>query len=258
MIDIHSHILYDCDDGSKSFDESIDMIKCAQKNGVTDIFLTPHYMEDGYKSDKSIIYKKMDLLKKKIEEQGIDLKLYSGEEIFIFPTLAEEIDDKIISLNSTKYVLVELPLIEEINYIEDVIYNLLSKGCVPIIAHPERYLIAEKNFMFIAELINRGALMQINVNSLLGRYGKNAEKIAKKMLKQNMVHFVASDAHSINGYNMLSESLKCLRKLVDEKVFNEITYINQQKVINNEDIIIEKIDFKSKRNFFLNIFKKEG
>lgn len=257
MIDIHSHALYDCDDGSKSIKQTIEMIKSARKAGITAIFFTPHYMEDGYKNNIDSIFEKTNFIKEKLKENDIDIELYSGEEIFIYPKMDEEIDEKTVSLNNTKYVLIELPLLEEVYYTEDIIYKLLSKGKVPIIAHPERYLASEKDFSFIENLINRGALIQININSLTGCYGKSAKKLAKKMLKQNMVHFVASDAHSVNGYNKVSESLKVLKKLVDEELFNQITHINQQKVMKNEEIEIEKYKLKKKSSFLSRIFKRE-
>ena len=259
MIDIHSYALYDCDDGSENIEKSLEMIKKAKESGITGIFFTPHYMEDGYKNDKTSIYEKTDIIREELKKQQIDIELYNGEEVFIFPKLDEEIDDKIISLNNTRYVLIEFPLVEEVNYIEDVIYKLLSKGKVPIIAHPERYYVTEKSLLFVEELINKGALIQINVNSLTGCYGKVAEKLAKKLLEKNMVHFVASDAHSVNGYRKVEESLKVLSKLVDEEKYKEITYLNQQKIIQDEEIVAEEIVTEIKNKFFfINLFKEGG
>lgn len=255
MIDIHSHALYECDDGSKNIEQSINMIKAASEAGITGMFLTPHYMDDGYKNDKSSICEKIEIIKQKLIEQKIDVKLYKGEEVFIYPNLDDEIDEKCICLNDSRYILIELPLVESVNYLEDVIYRVLSKEKVPIIAHPERYLATEKDFSFVQSLIDKGALIQVNANSLVGHYGKSAKNIAIKLLKNNMVHFVASDAHSENGYKILPESLSCIKKLVGEEKFNEITLLNQQKVVQNEEIIIEKVNTKH-RCKFLRFFMK--
>lgn len=196
MIDIHSHILYGCDDGAKNIEQSIEMIKVAQSVGVTDIFCTPHYMEDGYKIDKEMFFQRLDMLKRKLKEENIDVNLYPGNEVFVFQNILQSLEAKISYLNGSRYVLMELPLIENVNYLDDVLYELLSSGKVPIIAHPERYLKVQSDFSFAQKLIEKGALLQINVNSLVGRYGKEAKKVAIKLLKNNMVHFVASDAHS--------------------------------------------------------------
>ena len=101
MIDIHNHIVYDCDDGSESIEQSIGMIKAAQEAGITDICFTPHYMEDGYKSTKDSLFKKLDALKKAISDEKISVNLYLGEEIFIFPSLPEHLDD-VLCLNNSK------------------------------------------------------------------------------------------------------------------------------------------------------------
>lgn len=259
MIDIHSHALYECDDGSTSIEQSLEMIRTANDIGVTDIFFTPHYMEDGYKNDREVVYQKIDTLKQKLATENINVNLHCGEEVFIFPHVDEEVDEKIICLNNSRYVLIELPLIENVNYLADVVYNLLSKGKVPIIAHPERYFIVEKDISFVENLIDKGALIQINANSLVGRYGKEAEKLAIKLLKRNMVHFVASDAHSVHGYKLLSESMERLKELVSEDKFNEITRENQKKIILDQEI--DSKDYIKAQNtkfFWLPFLNRKG
>ena len=248
MIDVHSHALYDCDDGSKDLNQTIEMLRCAKKCGFTAIFFTPHYMEDGYKNDKNDIHQKIDIVRESIKKEKIDIKLYKGEEVFIYPKLDEDFD-KVIFLNDSKYILIELPMIEKVGYLDDMIYKILSNGKVPIIAHPERYLATRKDISFVEELINKGALIQMNINSIVGHYGEDAKKIAKQMLKRNMVHFVASDAHSFKGYEKTLDSLKALKKIVSEEKFYEITCGNQLKVIRNEDIVVEKVIPKHKCGF---------
>lgn len=250
MIDIHSHILYGCDDGAKSIEQSIEMIKTAQIVGITDIFCTPHYMEDGYKIDKDMFSQKLDILRRKLQEENIDVNLYSGNEVFVFPNIVQSFDSKINSLNGSRYVLMELPLIENVNYLDDVLYELLSSGKVPIIAHPERYLKVQKDFSAVKKLIDNGALLQINANSLVGRYGKDAEKVAVKLCKSNMVHFVASDAHSVGGYKLLNKSLECLKKFVSEDKFRKITYENQRRVALDQDIDVTEYVEQKKHCFF--------
>ena len=87
MIDIHNHIIYDCDDGSKSIEQSIRMIKAASEVGITSIICTPHYMEDGYRSSRQELEEKIKVLKNEVKKEDIDVDLYLGEEIFIFPNL---------------------------------------------------------------------------------------------------------------------------------------------------------------------------
>lgn len=260
MIDIHNHIVFDVDDGSKSIEQSIRMIKAASEAGITEICMTPHYMEDGYKTEKSILKQKLDMLQKAVLEESIPVKLYLGEEVFIFPDMPENID-KLVSLNDSKYILMEFPLVEEVSYIDDVIYKLLSYGKVPIIAHPERYLASEKNFGFIENLLKKGALLQVNINSLVGHYGKEAKKIATKLLKNNMVQFIGSDAHSSASYYTIKESLSILKKLVSEEQFLKLTETNPKMVLNDEEveynaIQIESVSYK-KASWFSSLLRKK-
>ena len=91
MIDLHSHTIFNVDDGAKTLEESIDMIKSAQKAGFNKICFTPHYMEDGYKTQKDVLLQKIDILNLECKKQGIDMELYLGEEVFIFPDLANNL-----------------------------------------------------------------------------------------------------------------------------------------------------------------------
>lgn len=257
MVDIHNHIIYDCDDGSESVEQSVRMLKAASEAGITDICFTPHYMEDGYKSSRSDLERKVDILKKEISNEGINMNLFLGEEIFIFPSLPEHLND-VICLNDSKYILFELPLIEDASFADDVIYKLFSYGKVPILAHPERYMITHRNFEYIERLVEKGVLMQINLNSLIGHYGKEAKNIAIKLLKEDMVQFVASDAHSSAGYASYGDSIRVLKKLVSEDKFKEITEDNQRKVLLNQDIDVERRFYEKKECFLTRLFNKKA
>lgn len=235
MIDIHNHIIFDVDDGSESLEQSIRMIKAAKEAGVTEICFSPHYMEDGYQTERKVLEEKALEIQKTLVSEKIEIPIHLGEEIFIFPNLPQNLD-KVICLNDSRYLLMEFPLIEEISYIEEVIYRLFSLGKVPIIAHPERYMATAKDFSFIQNIASKGALLQVNANSLVGHYGKPARELAIKLLKENMVHFVGSDAHSSAGYYKLAESLEILKRLVNEEKYLEITEKNPAKVLADEEI----------------------
>ena len=241
MLDIHNHVIYAVDDGSQSLEQSVRMLKAAKEAGITEICFTPHYMEDGYKTEREVLIQKVNRIREVLINEGFDMKLYLGEEIFIFPTLAKNIE-KIICINDSRYLLMEFPLVEEINYMDEVIYQLMALGKVPIIAHPERYLASSKDLSFIENILSKGALLQININSLIGHYGKDAKRIATQLLKKNMVQFVASDAHSTAGYHAINESKKVLKKLVGEEKFIELTETNPRKALNDEEIEVNLAD----------------
>lgn len=257
MIDIHNHIIFDVDDGSKSLDQSIEMIKAAKESGFDEICFTPHYMEDGYRTERAVLEKKVEIIKKAVKREKIDIKIHLGEEIFIFPTLPANLD-KVISLNDSKYLLIEFPLVEKINYIDDVLYELMTLDKIPIIAHPERYLETEKNYSMIEELAQRGVLFQSNINSIVGHYGSAAKKLVIKLLKDNLIQFIGSDAHSVAGYKKASESLKALKKLVGEEKLKEMTEINPKLVLENKEIEIDHVTSTKKHGnqFFSSFWKR--
>lgn len=261
MIDIHNHIIYDVDDGSQSIEQSLKMLKTAKDVGYNEICFTPHYMEDGYKTDKEVLIFKVDKIKELLDKEKLDIRLYLGEEVFIFPDLAQNFD-KIVSMNDSKYILMEFPLVEEISYIDDVIYKILAYGKVPIIAHPERYMASSKDFSFVQNLLKKGALLQMNFNSLIGHYGKEAKDLAIKLLKNDMVQFIGTDAHSSAGYHSILQSMEVLRKLVSDEKIKELTEINPKKVLLNEEINIDlqkifDVETSKKKSWLLSVFNRK-
>ena len=240
MIDIHTHILPGIDDGSRSMDESIEIIKKAYNNGVTDIIVTPHYIT-GSKYIASNTTKKelLSSLKKEIKKRKIDVKLYLGNEVFIESNMLELKDkDEITTLNNGKYLLFELPLNYEFNGIEDLIFNLRCKKIIPIIAHPERYSFLKKNPKLIEDLIDAGALFQSNIGSFLGTYGREAKDTVMLFLKHNMITFISSDVHRRNNnfYKKLNELKEILKKYIDEEEINNLLGENARKILNKEII----------------------
>ena len=253
MIDIHCHIVYGVDDGSKNIEQSIRMIKQAISTGFTKICLTPHYMEDGYRSSRSVLEEKLKNIKEELKKEKIDIDLMLGEEIFIFPNLAKKLDD-VVTLNDSKYILIEFPLIEDIQYIDEVIYELQTRGKTVILAHPERYYKAFKDFSFIENLVDKGVLLQVNINSIVGHYGKDAQKLAYKLLREDLVTFLASDSHSSAGYLKAKESLEVIKKLIGEEKLIKLTETNPSIVINNKDFAEEDLVKVRKSKKIENVF----
>lgn len=141
MIDIHSHILNDIDDGSKDIEMSISMLKKAELSGTTDIIATPHFMRGRFEVDYNEVLNRVEKLKKISRENNIDINIYAGQEVYYSRKILEYYNDKMIgTINNTRYMLIELPMLEfDINEIINNIYELQLRGIIPIIAHPERY-----------------------------------------------------------------------------------------------------------------------
>ena len=242
MIDFHSHILPNIDDGSKSVGETFHLIEEAKQAGFNEIISTSHYMEDFYEIENEERNIWINSINEKLNEREIDVKLYIGNEIYITENIIKLLEDeKASTINNTNYVLFELPLNSKPLNLYSFIYRLTSNNLVPIISHPERYSFLQKKPEAIEILIKNGVLMQCNFGSLIGTYGKKAEIITKKMLENNMVHFLGSDVHKQNTiYKKIPDIIKKIENLIGKEKLVEITEINPALVLKNKRISIPK------------------
>lgn len=232
MIDFHSHILPQIDDGSKSFEETIRMLEEARDVGFQKIVSTSHYMEKYYEFDEE---QRFQLLKQ-INFQ--DIELYLGSEIYVTNEIVQLLKEKKAStINNSRYVLYELPMHSKNMNDKEIIYRLVENGYVPIIAHPERYSYVQEDTEYVDELAEMGALFQSNYGSIIGMYGERAKKTVKKLLKQNLIHFLGSDVHRAEQiYPKIPKIMKKLSKIVSQEKLEELTTLNAQKVLNDEEI----------------------
>ena len=234
MIDIHNHLLYGIDDGSKSVEDSVNIIREMSKIGYTDIILTPHYISHSkYNSprDKNLIL--LENLRNALGENGIDINLYLGNEIYINHHIGDLLDNgKISSLNGSKYLLIELPMNGEYDYL-DVFEDLIYDGYKVILAHPERYHAFQKDFDKIYDLEEIGVYFQCNIESILGSYGKGAIKMVKRMYKEKKVSFLATDIHhKKRDYGKFDKAKKKIRKYLSSSEMEELLVENPSKIIN--------------------------
>lgn len=245
MVDLHSHILPNIDDGSKSKRESLAILKKAYENGMTDIILTPHYiLGSTYNSAKKKNEELLNDLKETLRKENIPLNLYLGNEIYIDDSLVKKLKEGVFSsLNDTKYVLFELPMNNEYKALKQILFDLQSNGYIPVIAHPERYYFLKENPKRIEELIEAGALFQSNLGSLFSRYGKEAKKTLELFLKHHMITFLSSDIHHETDtfYEDIPRLKKILRNIISEEYMEELLTTNGKKLLQNERIEPEEI-----------------
>ncbi len=234
MIDVHNHLLFGIDDGSRSIEESVSIIRKLSKIGITDIILTPHYIKDSsYVSPKSNNIKLMKQLKEALEYNNINVNLYLGNEIYIDKDIEKLLYQRqMSSLNNTNFLLVELPMSGQWDGYQDVFMDLLNIECQVVLAHPERYNSFQEDFNKIYELRDMGVIFQCNVGSLIGQYGKSAKKVVKRMLKEDLIYMFGTDIHhEKDDYNFLEEAKKVMRKYVSEKKINDLLINNAKEII---------------------------
>lgn len=195
-VDIHSHLIPGIDDGSPDMKTSISFLENMLELGYEKVITTPHIMMDFYPNTNKGILEGLAALKMELKKRNIKIKVEAAAEYFLdshFEQLL--IDNDILSIGPKKYVLVEMSFISPSPNFENYIFNLLTKGYTPILAHPERYNYWHGNnkiFPYIREL---GCLMQINITSLLGYYGKPIKNLAYSLIKAGYIDFLGTDMH---------------------------------------------------------------
>ncbi len=216
-VDLHLHLLPQVDDGAQSVDDALAMAKVLVNVGVGVAAPSPHNREEYASLDRALCEERLALMKAKLAEQGLSLALHpNAENYFLNPEFVGEATGPLgrkIGGAQGKYVLVEAPYAAPVPSLLDTVFRLKLKGVTPLIAHPERCFEFERRGR-AAEVVRAGALLQMDIGALIGRYGKPAQKLARQFLDEGLYAVVASDAHSPVGLDKwLPESLKALEKV---------------------------------------------
>lgn len=225
MIDIHCHLLPNIDDGSQSWEESLEMARLASQDGIRVAIATPHWIQ-GTKWQPSAdeIKTKVRELNQRIRESEINLTVLAGMEIGISENLCSLVSSgKILTLGESPCLLIEIPYVSLPYGIEDIIFSLNLIKTLPILAHPERNKEIQRNPKRVLELVNAGAYVQVTAGSLYGYFGEHARRCALELAKLGMIHAVATDAHSVEERPpFLSKSLEVLEEVIGKEKTEEL------------------------------------
>ena len=211
-IDIHSHVLPHMDDGARSTRMSLEMLRQAESEGITDIIVTPHYRRGYFKGNRSQVEEELAELREFMKAEGIRVNLYPGNEIYYHSELEGKLDSGALStMNNTEYVLVEFSPMEDFMYIRRAVDDLFSMGYIPIIAHVERIQCLTKDIERARALKNGGCNLQVNVASAVGKMGFRCKRFVHKLLREELVDYIATDAH--DAYKRRPSIHKCAEML---------------------------------------------
>lgn len=242
MIDIHSHILPAVDDGPKTIEDSICMARQAADEGVMSICATPHILGEITPTGEQNINRSFELLKSRIDSDGLNLRLMLGSEIYVRSDIITLRKHALFSLNQTgRYVLIELPLSKIPVGIDQLVFHLRLEGITPIIAHPERSLTENDQLQQVAALVSQGALMQVNAGSIMGQFGKLCRKMAEGLLRLGLVHMVASDAHDTRtrSFSVLSQAYRKVTGMLAQNEAQKLFMHNPEKVLAGKSLFGE-------------------
>jgi len=251
MIDIHTHILPDLDDGSSDISITLEHLKMMSGFGVTSVFFTPHYMPNFYDTCNKTIQEKLNEVQLKIDEEKIPIQLLTGAELLLESNSIALVREENLTMGESKYVLVESNMSGFAADFNDNLFKLLRSGYKPILAHPERYLDIQRKPEMVEDLMHRNVYMQINAGSLLGHYGKQAKKIAWYLLHQGWAHFLASDNHCRFDKYPLEKAVRMVSHKIDDYTSKLLTEVNPQKIIDNENINMFYLESSAKKETFI-------
>lgn len=237
FIDIHTHILPGVDDGARSMDEAVALCRMAWEQGTRAIILTPHY-RGQYKNTPAVLQTAYADLCRTVRQELPKLELYLGNEIRFQEEIYKKLaGSQVMPLCNSRYVLLEFSPIAFRAQVTTAISQCISAGKVPVIAHAERYDVFRQDPALAEDVIQMGALIQLNADSILGKWGFGVKRYCHKLLQKEMVHFVASDAHDIKRRPpTLLRAYNKICKKYGEKYAKRIFWRNPHDLIEDNKI----------------------
>lgn len=222
--DIHSHILPGIDDGSPDVETSLQLLRSLSGAGIHKFICTPHIIGDMYRNTPETINNALSILKKACLQNGMQIELSAAAEYMLDDYFMELLRQKKPLLTLTKnYLLTELSYAASPNNLEKISFEINTANYQPLMAHPERYHYYHKNYDAYNRLKELGFMLQVNLLSLTGYYGKNVAKAAKFILKNNLADFVGTDLHHFNHLQVLTDvkSIELFEKHLGDRIYNE-------------------------------------
>ena len=241
MLDLHSHILPEVDDGAGSIGEALSMAKIAVEQGIDAVVATPHCLNiRDIERFVQGVERQRQQLQLALDAKGMDLDVFYGTELLMDPIFLRAGGLDRLTINGTHYILVELPMGEMPLYAEDFVYKLQLAGFIPVIAHPERNLRIIHDPNLIYRLVDRGCLCQINTGSITGLYGKQVQRCARILLTHGMGHVLGTDAHS-DGLRgpYIKGAIEILKKWLDPEQVNSIVGITPYDIVQGNAVEAE-------------------
>jgi len=235
LIDLHCHLLPGIDDGAKNVDVSLAMAAMASADGITTVACTPHILPGVYNNSGPAIRAAVAQLKQALAQAGIPLRLVTGADAHVTPDLGARLrDGRALTLNDTRYLLLEPPHHVMPPRLEDHIFQLQTAGYVPILTHPERLSWLEAHYPLVKRLVYSGVLMQLTGGSLLGQFGRRARYWAERMLDEGLCHLLASDAHDTERrIPRLSQAREVVARRLGEEEAANLVLRRPQCIIND-------------------------
>lgn len=230
VIDMHSHLLPNLDDGPQSFVQSLNMLKIAAGEGTAAIVATPHLVCDG--SERQYILRAKECvaqIREMADQAGIRIKVLLGFELLLSPLIQHAQDIRSMLIEGSEKMLVELSASDPRDVLDELVYETGHYGIGLILAHPERSKWLGSNRPYLNELLRGGVMLQVNSDSITGAWGRSACRFARRLAEDGQIHFIGSDAHSdIHRGPHVREALSILKGWVGEDAALRIAFGNAE------------------------------
>jgi protein-tyrosine phosphatase len=238
MVDIHSHILHGLDDGAQTFEESLEMVRIAAGSGTTDIVATPHANPE-FQFQPEVIRERAAALAAAIAQDAVQVRIHTGCD---FHLEYDNIQDALLcptkyTINQRSYLLVEFSDLLIFSTTDDILQRLRTAGMLPIITH------LQKRIADLTRWVNSGCCVQVTAQSLLGRFGKAAREFAGELMRRDLVHFLASDAHDARDRTpSLRDAYEHVAAKWGERRAQRLCIENPRAVLTGELLEIEELE----------------
>lgn len=221
--DMHSHLIPGIDDGSKSIEESITLIKELHALGFTKLITTPHIMSDFFKNTPENIMAGLEEVRQAVKKENIPVEIHAAAEYYLDDGFIHKLEEEKLLTIGDNYLLFEISYVNAPDNLMQVIFRMQVLGYKPIMAHPERYPFWANNFDFYRSLHDQGVLLQLNTNSIGGYYGPDAKRTADKLIENELVDLIGTDTHAMKHIHALQKTAteKSFRKVIEFNLLNK-------------------------------------
>jgi protein-tyrosine phosphatase len=220
--DMHSHLIPGIDDGAKTIEDSVELIRHLHSLGYTKLITTPHVMSDYFQNTPETILGGLEIVRAALKENNIPVEISAAAEYYIDDGFIRKLEEEKLLTFGDNYLLVEVSYINPPDNVRDILFRAQVLGYKPILAHPERYPFWYRSLDEYQRFFEMGIILQLNLNSLSGYYGPDAKRIAEKLIEMEIVQALGTDMHHMKHGAFLSKVVneKSLRRILEMPLLN--------------------------------------
>ncbi len=226
--DIHSHILPGIDDGAPDLAASLHLVRGLQQLGIKKTIATPHVIADLYRNTPETINAALDKLRKACKKESINIEINAAAEYMLDDYFIKLLrgSQQLLTIHKN-IVLTEQSYATPTHNLNEIAFDLISAGYRPIMAHPERYGFYHNNYEAYTHLKDMGFLLQVNLLSLTGYYGKPVTRAAKYIFDNDLADLVGTDLHHARHLQMLQspENLRLFSQYLSKRQYNDLSFL---------------------------------